>query len=138
MKIRKQDFDEECLALLRQHGDLHDSDPTPWEAHETWVAHDGPTLVAVAAARADRQDPTALFLSTCFVAPAARGHGLQKRLIRARLRYGRRAGFQWAWSYTATFSVASMRSLIACGFKPTRRRSVPGFICWEKPLCSTT
>lgn len=134
VRIRRADWDEECLALLQQDGDLHGSDPSPWDAHETWRADDGPQLVAVAACRPDRQDPTACFLSTCFVAPAARGHGLQKRMIRARVRYARRAGFQWAWTYTAVFSLASMRSLIACGFRPTRRRYIAGYLCWELPL----
>ncbi len=139
MRIRRAEFDADCADLLRQDGDLHSSDPIPWEHHATWVARNAEgELVGIAACREDRSDPTGIFLSTCFVAPAARGHGLQKRLIRARIRWARKQGYLWVWSYTAAFSVASMRSLIACGLRPSRRRAVPGYVCWELPLCSKT
>lgn len=136
--IRRVEMTEDMLELLRQDGDLHAADPIPWDVHDTWAAFDGPTPVAIATGRPDRSDPTAYFLSTCFVHPTARGAGIQKRLIRARCRHARRSGFLAAWTYTAVFSVASMRSLISCGFRPTSARRVPGFLCWEKPICSTT
>lgn len=61
--------------------------------------------------------------STCYfhcagVLPSARGRHLQQRLIRARLRWVKRNGYQFAVTYTMVDNPASSRSLIACGFKP--------------------
>lgn len=133
--IRRTEFTDELGELLGRDPDLHGSDPVPWPAHELWAAFDGDTPVALAAGRSERADPTTYFLSTCFVRPESRGAGIQKRLIRARIRFARKQSYLRCWTYTATFSIASMRSLIACGFRPTSARRVPGFVCWELRLC---
>ena len=49
-----------------------------------------------------------------------RGAGLQKRLIRARIRHAKRNGFPRVTTYVHVGNHASMRSLISCGFRPYR------------------
>ena len=56
------------------------------------------------------------FLSWCGVLKEARGNGLQKRLIQARVRYGRRLGMERFVTYTSPDNVASANNLIRCGF----------------------
>lgn len=60
----------------------------------------------------------AVFLCRAGVLPEARGHGLQRRLIRARLRHAREIGATGAMTYTAADNIASMINLIRCGFLP--------------------
>jgi GNAT superfamily N-acetyltransferase len=81
-----------------------------------WVAMCGEQIVAYAAARASRYFPGEAYLSRAGVVPEFRGHGLQKRLIRARLAWARRAGLKAAYTYTLR-NPASANSLIACGFR---------------------
>lgn|GEM_PF-3512950 len=51
--------------------------------------------------------------------PVARGRGLQALMIRYREgEMVRRAGLKTAVTYTEAYSAASMRSLIACGYRP--------------------
>jgi GNAT superfamily N-acetyltransferase len=56
------------------------------------------------------------YLCRAGVLPSHRGQGVQKRLIRARVRQARALG--WKWLITDTHkNPASSNSLIACGFK---------------------
>ena len=50
------------------------------------------------------------------VRPDARGQGLQRRLIRARVAYAKREGFPEVWTYTSNYNVASSNNLIREGF----------------------
>jgi GNAT superfamily N-acetyltransferase len=58
------------------------------------------------------------FLTRAAVAKIAQGQGLQKRLIRVRLRHAKRAGIPRVYTYTQAGNFASMKSLIACGLRP--------------------
>ncbi len=51
------------------------------------------------------------------VAPHARGRGLQRRLIRARLAWSRSRGNTHAITYTAAHNIVSANNLIRCGFR---------------------
>lgn len=81
------------------------------------------------------------FLTRAGVAPIARGAGLQKRLIRTRMRYARSQGIYRAYTYTHAGNHASMRSMIACGLRPyyTERPEETTYIYFEnKPqLCQS-
>lgn len=56
------------------------------------------------------------YLCRAGVLPSHRGHGLQKKLIRVRIRQAKALG--WNWLITDTYeNPASSNSLIACGFK---------------------
>jgi len=80
-----------------------------------WVAWHGKEPVAYAAMRVD--DECAWF-SMCGVVERHRGHGLQKRLIAARLRYARRQGVPVVYTYTINGNHPSARSLIRKRFVP--------------------
>jgi len=62
--------------------------------------------------------PAHAFLSRAGVLPEARGQGLQKFMIDLREDAMRKAGQVRSITYTEAYSVASMRSLMACGYKP--------------------
>lgn len=57
-----------------------------------------------------------IYLERAAVCKWARGQGLQKKLIRARLRYGRAQRCTHAVTYTIN-NPASANSLISCGFR---------------------
>ncbi len=58
------------------------------------------------------------FLSRAGVLPEARGQGIQKFMIDLREDAMRRAGMGVSITYTEAYGNASMRSLMACGYKP--------------------
>jgi len=83
------------------------------------------------------------FLYRAGVLPGARGKGLQRSLIAWREKDMAAAGFKVAVSYTDPTSAASMRSLIACGYRPyaadfkSNLAGVgrgDGFVHWRKDL----
>lgn len=59
---------------------------------------------------------SALYMHRAGVLPGARGKGLQRRLIAARVQFARRAGISEVWTYTAHTSIASANNLIRAGF----------------------
>lgn len=60
---------------------------------------------------------SALYLYRCGVVRSARGHGLQRRLIRARVRHAREEGLDEVWTYTSYMNARSSNNLIRCGFE---------------------
>jgi GNAT superfamily N-acetyltransferase len=102
-------LDRELLPLDKRHD---------FEADDlgVWVVYSGPELAAYGAAMTSKHKPGLAFLSRAGVALGYRGLGLQRRLIRARLRAVRAAGLAGAWTYTVD-NPASANSLIACGFR---------------------
>ena len=59
----------------------------------------------------------AMFLCRAGVLPCARGNGLQRRLIRARIRHARASGARGLMTYTRLDNCASSNNLIRCGFR---------------------
>src|SRR5678809_912432 len=90
--------------------DLPDLETAIW-----WIAHEGPNELGYAGALHD-VDTNDLFLNRAGVLPEARGHGLQRKLIRARVRYARAHLMRSCYTYTVPFNVASSNNLIKCGF----------------------
>lgn len=77
------------------------------------------------------------YLCRAGVIPAARGAGLQKRMIRARLRCARALGMTSLVTDTAAGNHASANSLIGCGFKiyePATRWAAAGAIYWRRAV----
>ena len=79
------------------------------------------------------------------VLPAWRGHGLQRQMFRLRETDMRRRGLTKAVTYTDADGAASMRNLIAEGYRPyaptpattlsgVGRLGRVGFVHWEKAL----
>ncbi len=82
-----------------------------------WIARAGREVAAYAAVYAAGKTPNAGYLARCGVLPRFRGHGLQKRLIRLRIRHARAQGWDALVTDTFNDNYASANSLIACGFR---------------------
>lgn len=82
-----------------------------------WLAHMGDEVVGFAGIQMKYAEGKA-FLVRGAVLPVARGGGLQKRMIRTRVSFAKRLGINRCYTYVWAGNFASMRSLIACGFKP--------------------
>ena len=83
-----------------------------------WVAFDGRTPAAFACLRPSIRWKDTGYLAVSGVLKPWRGKRLQRRLIRARVAYARGLGWHTVISDTMHDNPGSMRSLIACGFKP--------------------
>lgn len=59
-----------------------------------------------------------IFLSRAGVVRRARGKGLQRRLIKARVNYAKRKGFKVVITYTTVQNIKSFVNLIKCKFTP--------------------
>lgn len=64
------------------------------------------------------REPGVWYLARAGVLPKARGHGLQLRLIRARVKGAKAAGAKAIITDCTNRNAASARSLIKAGFKP--------------------
>lgn len=76
------------------------------------------------------------FLCRAGVLEAHRGHGLQKKLIMARIRYAKRVGYAYLFSNTYD-NPASSNSLMACGFRlydPSLEYGEKGTLYWRVKL----
>lgn len=81
-----------------------------------WILKDGDKSAAYAGIVPSARAALGGYLSRSGVLTAYRGHGIQKRLIKARLAYAKLLG--WSEIVTdTTNNPASSNSLIACGFK---------------------
>lgn len=50
------------------------------------------------------------------VLPEARGHGLQRRLLRARERYAKSNGYKGCLTYTANWNTPSLLNILQSGY----------------------
>ena len=140
MKIKRVDIRcsviQNTLELLQQKclpGD------TPFDTNYGywWIVYDAHNLPCAFAGLV----PSVRWLDTGYlcragVLPSHRGQGVQKRLIRARVRQARALG--WNWLITDTYeNPASSNSLIATGFKlfePTKPWGANGTLYWRLKL----
>lgn len=110
-----------------------------------WVAVEDSKVVGFAGARIWRwMGESALYLHRCGVSKSARGQGLQRRFIRARLAFGKREELDEAWTYTSYANTRSSNNLIRCGFElwiPSHwggrdplRLDDNAFLYWKRPL----
>ena len=77
-----------------------------------------------------------MYLCRAGVIPAARGHGLQKKMIRVRLQKAKKLGYKWAVTDTYE-NPPSANSLISAGFKmftPSDAWAGEGAIHWRRAL----
>lgn len=88
-----------------------------WRNGRWWLLkHDGKVVGYAGARILPAPDVATLYMCRAAVAREHRGHGLQKRLIRVRLNWGRTQECKTAITYTMR-NPASANSLIACGFR---------------------
>jgi GNAT superfamily N-acetyltransferase len=122
-------------------------DEPPTIAGAEWViGWDGATPAAYCAWKTVRHDDVAVgFHYRGGVMPAYRGHGLQRQMLRLREARMREQGLTAAVTYTDADGAASMRSLIAEGYRPyvpmpattlsgLGRLGRVGFVHWRKGL----
>jgi len=77
-----------------------------------------------------------MYLCRAGVLPSHRGQGLQKRLIRARVRMAKEKNMNWVVTDTHS-NPASANSLISCGFKmftPSDPWAAKGAVYWRLKL----
>lgn len=110
--------DLDLIAALEKGNSERTDEWHPIDASAWWVARDGRGRVLGYASARYGYPPRTGTLAWARVLPAARGHGVQRRLIRARLAWLRKRGCTVALTYTAAWNAASMDNLIACGFRP--------------------
>ena len=96
---------------------LPEDTPYKTDRGHWWIAYaeDGKPVGFAGIVRSTRWTDTG-YLCRAGVMDGFTGHGLQKRLIDARLRQARKLGWNWCITDT-TDNPASSNSLIACGFK---------------------
>jgi GNAT superfamily N-acetyltransferase len=140
MKIKRVDIRclviQDTLTVLQQKclpGD------TPFDTTQGywWIVYDSLNMPCAFAGLV----PSVRWLDTGYlcragVLPSHRGQGVQKRLIRARVRQARALG--WNWLITDTYqNPASSNSLINTGFKlfePTKPWGANGTLYWRLKL----
>lgn len=84
---------------------------------QLWVGHDNTnTPVAFCSARKLKSE-NAVFFSRAGVLPCAAGHGLQRRMINARIRWAREQDADFCITYTVHDNHASIVNLLRCGFR---------------------
>jgi GNAT superfamily N-acetyltransferase len=107
----------------------------PWD-EDTWVAYQDDDAVGFATLQ-DWPEPGLGYLARAGVIKEHRGHGLQRRLIRARERRARQLGYTRLVSDT-TDNPASARSLQRCGYSTFEPKYPWGpyktTLYWEKHL----
>lgn len=135
--IREVDGCEYAEDLTELHKQTFGTTPVPdFAAGYWWLAFASGTPVAFAGLDKSEKTPGAGYLVRCGVTPSARGAGLQKKLIRARLIKARKVGWAQALSDT-TNAPSSANSLIACGFRvfdPPKPWGFPNTIYWRRNL----
>lgn len=79
-----------------------------------WLAYRNKKPVGFAGLKPDKYGNG--FLCLAGVVPEARGHGIHRRMITARVKFGRQLGLKRLYTYTK-LNPASANSLIAAGFR---------------------
>lgn len=113
--------------LLKLDRVLFDGDARiKWKKCWVWIVRDNGVPVGYGAFRACEakcNEGLAIFTRSG-VLEKYRGRGIQKRLIRARLRLAKKLGFDQVVAYVADWNCASSNSLVRCGFKLYRPESL--------------
>lgn len=111
----KQRADLQVLQLLC----LPNDDPIKCDPNGCSIAlYDKRRMIAYALAKPSSSFHKTLYLSRAGVHPNYRGKGLQKDLITLREAWASKHGYEHIVTDTANHNAASMRSLIAVGYRP--------------------
>jgi GNAT superfamily N-acetyltransferase len=95
--------------------------------HAHWALHEPNGAVVAFCSAVYRPGAGYVYLSSAGVLPTHRGGGVQRRLIRHRLRWGQRQGATRAVTYTLLHNYASIANLLKCGFRfAAKPRGWPG------------
>jgi ribosomal protein S18 acetylase RimI-like enzyme len=104
-----------------------------------WLAVDGTEIVAYCALRVNYESRTPVgYLYRAGVMPKYRGRGLQRKMIDIRCKAAKKLKLKAVVTVTAWNNVASMRSLMATGFKPFRPNAyniiLETLVHWRKEI----
>lgn len=110
---RTEDIDE----VRELHALAFPEDAWVGDDHTFWIAKDHEGRAVGFCSAIYRPDRQSVFLSRAAVMECAKGTGLQRRMIRARLRWARSIGAPRAHTYTTLKNYPSMLNLIKCGFR---------------------
>lgn len=108
-EVRKQ-------LLVLQRACLPHDEPVFPEDGAWWMGWDGGQAVCFGLVQPSCQWVDTAYLARAGVLEAWRGMGLQRRLIRVREAWAKRAGYRWMISDT-TDNVPSSNNLMRCGYK---------------------
>lgn len=92
-------------------------DDWPGDHHHYWCAWDGDHLVGLCSAVRLEAEPSVVFLSSTAVLRTHRGRGLQRRMVRHRIRWARRQGARVVITYTRNDNWPSAANLVREGFQ---------------------
>jgi GNAT superfamily N-acetyltransferase len=115
--LRVRRSDDVLLVTSLNHIIMPEDDLDHHPDDQYWVAWDDKTPVGFAVCRVLEFDKATCYFTRSGVMPTHRGRGLQKRLIRARLRWAKSAGCTSAITYTIQDNPQSYSNLQSCGFK---------------------
>lgn len=85
--------------------------------HTFWLVRDGDGLPVGFCSAVYRPQLDYVFLSRAAIDPSVQGHGLQRRMIRARVAWARAQGASRVITYTLLKNYASMVNLLREGFR---------------------
>lgn len=143
IRVRRVDISNEIVRAAIDTMIAECFSPDEWRGEQLpkattgywWVAFDGREPAAFACLRPSiRLDQTG-YLSAAGVLEKWRGRGLQKRMIEKRVEHARALGWHTVITDTINHNVASMRSLITCGFRPfapTVKWGDPYAVYWQR------
>lgn len=115
VRVETEEQKAVCLELLESDPDLGHLDT---DGMIVWAAlSDDGDLLGTAGMAFD-EDCRHAELTFCVISTTARGRGLQKRLIRARVAWARKLGAVSLETYASLDNRASLISLLKCGFVP--------------------
>ena len=110
--VKNDDLRAQCVALVHSTPEFEELDCSG----DVWAVLDqGGALIATAGAVLDTDIRDVRF-TFCVVHPAQRGTGVQQKLIRARTWWAKRRGALSLQTYAHKDNVASLISLLKCGF----------------------
>ena len=97
-----------------------------WEKNISWVSYESDELQGYLTAHPLKNG--VWFYTRVGVMPAARGQGLQRKLMTAMERHGRKSGWHSIVTYTAGFNGYSTRNILAAGYRTYEpKKSYVGF-----------
>lgn len=112
MKLSRIEDADEARDIYRL---AFPADYWPGDDHTFWVAREGKEIAGLCSALYAEQMKL-VYLSRAAVAWKFQGLGLQRRMIRERVKWGMEQGATVAWTYTLLRNHASIINLIREGF----------------------
>lgn len=104
-------------AVRKLHEVVMPGDDWVGDDHTFWIARDPIGKPVGFCSAIYRPERGYVYLSRAGVIKTARGHGLQRRMIRARVAWARRQGASEVLTYTILKNYSSFPNLLKCGFQ---------------------